>query len=42
MDNPQNSISPDALYARLGSEAAPIIVDDNAVLHPARGKVFVA
>lgn len=27
MDDRKNSISPDALYARLGSEAAPIIVD---------------
>jgi rhodanese-related sulfurtransferase len=27
MDHPQNSISPNALYARLGSAAAPIIVD---------------
>ena len=27
MDDRKHSISPDALYARLGSEAAPIIVD---------------
>ena len=27
MDDRKYSISPDALYARLGSEAAPIIVD---------------
>jgi rhodanese-related sulfurtransferase len=27
MERSQNSISPEALYARLGSEAAPIIVD---------------
>ena len=27
MERSKNSISPDALYARLGSEAAPIIVD---------------
>jgi hypothetical protein len=27
MDDRRHSISPDALYARLGSEAAPIIVD---------------
>src|SRR6267378_2866582 len=27
MDQSKHSISPDALYARLGSEAAPIIVD---------------
>ena len=27
MDDRQHSISPDALHARLGSEAAPIIVD---------------
>jgi hypothetical protein len=27
MDDRKHSISPDALYARLGSEAAPIVVD---------------
>jgi hypothetical protein len=27
MDDRKHSISPDALYARLGSDAAPIIVD---------------
>jgi hypothetical protein len=27
MDEPKHSISPDALYARLGSDAASIIVD---------------
>src|SRR5207245_2492037 len=27
MDDRKHSISPDALYARLGSEAAPIIID---------------
>ncbi len=32
MDNRKHSISPDALYARLGSESAPIIVDVRAML----------
>ena len=27
MDDGRNSISPNALYARLGSESAPIIID---------------